>query len=175
MKNKIVALFLAVGLMVASVSAQAEDRLVAGYSFPAVSYADGVWAVDLEKDLGKLGNVTVVADAGFANRVGADFADTAWTAGLGVQLPLSEKVLLKAGVTRAFVADVEDVDALTAGLVYQGDAWRFAGDIVKAEGVDAVAYATAERKILGNLALGVGSQFDTGEYYGTTVFASYSF
>lgn len=175
MKSKIVALFLAVGLFVSAGSASAEDRLTAGYSFPAVSYLDGVWAAGVEKDFGTLGNVTVVGDAGFASRVGADFADTTWTAGLGVQLPLSDRVLLKGGIARAFVADVEDVDSLTVGLVYLGDAWRFAGDVVKVEGVDAVAVVTAERKILGNLALGVGSQFDAGEYFGTTLFAAYTF
>lgn len=175
MKSKIAALFLAVGLFAAAGSASAEDRLTAAYSFPAVSYMDGVWAADVEKDLGQLGNVTVLGEAGFANRVGADFADTTWTAGLGVQVPLSDRVLLKGGVARAFVSDVADVDSLKVGLVYQGDAWRFAGDVVKVEGVDAFAEVTAERKVLGNLALGVGSQFDTGEYYGTTLFAAYTF
>jgi hypothetical protein len=156
-------------------AANAEDRLVAGYSFPAVSYSEGVWAAGVEKDLGKLGNVTLFAGADYARAQNTDFADSQWGATFGVQVPLSDAVNFKADVTRSFVSDVDDVDSLSVGLVYQGDKWRFDGAAVKAEGRDVFANVSAERKVLGNLALGVGSQFDAGEYYATAVFASYSF
>lgn len=156
-------------------AANAEDRIVAGYSFPAVSYSEGVWGAGVEKDLGKLGNVTLFAGADYARKQNTDFADSVWGATFGVQVPLSDKVDFKADVTRSFVSDIDDVDSLSVGAVYQGTKWRFDGAAVKAEGRDVFANVTAERKVLGNLAVGVGSQFDAGEYYATTVFASYSF
>jgi hypothetical protein len=173
MKNLFIATFAAIALFASA--ANAEDRLVAGYSFPAVSYAEGVWSAGVEKDLGTLGNVTLFAGADYARAQNTDFADSQWTASVGVQVPLSDKVNFKADVARSFVSDVDDRDSVSAGLVYQGDKWRFDGSAVKVEGRDVFANASAERKVLGNLAVGVGSQFDTGEYYGTTVFASYSF
>lgn len=173
MKMKYIALaLLAFGLTTA---ASAEDRVTAGYSFPAVSYQEGVWSADVEKNLVKLGNVDVFAGAGFNRAQQTDFADTVWTATLGAQVPLSDRVALKTSVTRNFVSDVQDVDSFSLGVVYQGDLWRFAGAAVKTEYVNTVAELTAERKVLGDLAVGVGSQFDGGEYYDTKVFVSYSF
>lgn len=173
MKKSFIAAIVALGMFTSA--AQAEDRLVAGYSFPAVSYTEGVWSAGVEKDLGTLGNVTVFAGAEYARAQRTTFAESQWTATLGMQVPLADKVNFKADVSRSFVSDVEDVDSVAAGLVYQGDKWRFGGEAVKVEGRDVFAHVTAERKVLGNLAVGVGSQFDGGEYYATTVFASYSY
>ena len=173
MKLKLIAVtLLALGFTSA---ASAEDRIQAGYSFPAVSYLEGTWNAGVEKNLVKLGNVDVFAGAGFARAQNTDFADTVWSASLGAEVPLSDKVWLKTSVTRNFVSDTQDVDSFSLGVVYQGDLWRFAGDAVKTEYVDTVARLTAERKVLGDLAVGVGSEFDGGEYYNTSVFVSYTF
>lgn len=173
MKNAFIATLFSFALFASAASA--EDRVVAGYSFPAVSYTEGVWSAGVEKDLGQLGNVTVFAGGEYARAQNTDFADSQWTASVGMQVPLADKVDFKMDVARSFVSDVADLDSVSAGLVYQGDKWRFGGEAVKVEGRDVFANLTAERKVLGNLAVGVGSQFDSGEYYATTVFAAYTF
>jgi len=119
--------------------------------------------------------VTVVGDLGFTNVINGAFADTLWTAGLGVEVPLSETVSLEVQADRSFVNGGQDFTQYSAGVVYQGDAWRFAGSAVKADGVDVFAQASAERKVWGDLAVGVASSFDSSEYFATTVFAAYSF
>jgi len=173
MKLKSIAVtLLALGM---ATSASAEDRIQAGYSFPAVSYAEGVWNAGVEKNLVTVGNVDVFAGAGFSRAQNTEFGDTVWSATVGAQVPLADSLLLKTSVTRNFVSDVQDVDSFSLGVVYQGDLWRFAGEAVKTEYVDTFARMSAERKVLGDLAVGVGSEFDGGEYYNTSVFVSYSF
>ena len=173
MKLNIVALFLAAGLV--TQTASAEDRAVVGYGFNATAVSSDFWTARVEKDLGKLGNVTVFADVGATNSTSGLFGDTTWTAGVGAELPLSDVVSLKAGVARTFVNDASDFDSVSVGAFYQGDKWRFAGNAIKAEGFDWLGEASAERKVFGDLAVGVASTFDNSEYFATTVFASYSF
>ena len=173
MKYKIVALILATGFI--AQTASAEDRLTAGYTQKAVSTLSDTWGVGVEKDFGTLGSVTVVGDLGFTNVINGAFADTLWTAGLGVEVPLSETVNLELQADRSFVNGGQDFTQYSAGVVYQGIAWRFAASAVKADGVDVFAQASAERKVWGDLAVGVASSFDESEYFATTVFASYSF
>jgi hypothetical protein len=156
-------------------TAHAEDRLTAGYTQKAVATLSDTWGVGVEKDFGELGAATVVGDLGFTNVLNGAFADTLWTAGLGVEVPLSELLNLEVGASRSFVNGGQDFTQYRAGVVYQGDAWRFAGAAVKADGVDVFAEASAERKVFGDLAVGVASSFDQSEYFATTVFASYSF
>lgn len=157
-------------------SANAEDRLTATYTQKAVAELSDTWSVGVEKDFGKLGNVTVVGEAGYTNVLDVNAQDAVWTAGLSGEVPLSDKVHLEVGVARLFVSDTNnDLDQVRAGVVYKGDAWRLSGAVVKQEGVDAFAEATVERKILGDLAVGVGTRFDASEYFATTVFAAYSF
>lgn len=175
MKKMFAAVVLVAGMLTAG-AAVAEDRVSVGYDFPDVSYLDGVWAAGLEKDVVTLGNVTIVGRAGFATAPSADFADSAWTVGAAAQLPLSDALLLKVGMERNFVADVDDVDAYRAGLAYVGEKWRFAGDIVKVESItDLMAELTAERKVWRDLAVGVGAEFDKNDYYTSKAFVAYTF
>lgn len=171
--------FFAAAILIAGMSAGsafAEDRVSVGYAFPDVSYLDGVWAADVEKDIVTLGNVTIVGRGGYAIAPGADFADSAWKVGAAAQLPLSDNLLMKVGMERNLVADVEDVDSYRAGLAWVGDKWRFAGDIVKVEGItDPTAELTAERKVIGDFAVGVGAEFDKNDYYASKLFVAYSF
>lgn len=175
MKLKIAFAVLFTLALVACKPANAEDRLTAGYTQKAVSELTDTWSVGVEKDFGQLGDVTVVGEAAYTNLVGGKFADTLWTAGLGVEVPLSEKVHLEVGGTRSFVNDGADFTQYRAGVVYQGDLWRFSGAAVKQDNVDAFAEATVERKVFGDLAVGLGARFDQSEYFATTVFAAYSF
>jgi hypothetical protein len=174
MKHKIAVLLLVVATFVSSF-AMAEDRLTAGYTQKAVSQLSDTWGVGVEKDFGQLGSVTVVGDLGFTNVLNGAFADTLWTAGLGVEVPLSDAVSLEATASRSFVNGGQDFTQYRAGVVYQGDAWRFAGSAVKADGVDVFAEASAERKVWGDLAVGVASSFDQSEYFATSLFVAYSF
>ena len=176
MKLKIALAVLFTLALVACKPASAEDRLTAGFTQKAVAELSDTWTVGVEKDFGKLGNVVVVGEAGYTNVLDVNVQDSVWTAGLGVEVPLSDKVHMEVGYTRQFVNDDgNDFDQYRAGAVYQGDKWRFSGAAVKQEGVDVFAEATAERKVFGDLAVGVGTRFDQSEYFATTVFAAYRF
>lgn len=176
MKAFIATLLLAAGLL--SQTASAESRVEAGYNF-ANTGVDS-WGARAEWDAIKLpeaGGIqpTLFVGAGFELATEASFVDAVYTASVGAQLPLTKNWLVKVQYDRTFVESFDDLNAGRATLAYQGDKWRFAGQAVKMERADWYGVASAERKVLGNLALGVAATFDEDSYNGGTVFAAYSF
>lgn len=165
------AIFALIAGMAFTSTASAEDRIQVGYNFGDVT-ADS-WGVSAEKNLFDVGPATVYVD-GAAVRLD-EVDNTNVVAGGGVQFGLTDAVIVKFGVVNNFAESADDFLTYKAGLVYGGEAWRFAGSVLKSESVDPAFELTAERKIVGNFGLGVGALVDQNDYISSQVFGSYSF
>lgn len=169
MKFKFAIFALLAGLVSAPV--MAEDRAQVGY-YVGETTTDS-WAVGVEKNLFEVGPATFYAEGSAVRLDGIDNTNAA--AGGGVQFNLTDNLLGKFGVVHNFAEQAEDFVTYKAGLVYAGEAWRFAGTVLKSDSLDPVAELTAERKIIGNFGVGVGALFDENDYIATMGFVSYSF
>lgn len=152
-------------------TASAEDRIQVGYNFGDTT--TDTWGVNAEKNLFDVGPATVYVEGAAVRLDGVDNTNVA--AGGGVQFGLTDTVIAKFGVVNNFAESADDFVTYKAGLVYGGEAWRFAGSLLKSESVDTALELTAERKVFGDFGLGLGTLVDQNDYISTQVFGSYSF